>query len=826
MGAAFDRGGQRAGGFAKATDRAALDAASSIKRMRREIDEALSGIGDINIGVSGGVNVRGLFDGVEEEAREAGERAGDAFVEGADGPLRDSGGRFRSSGSKAGKDVADGFLDGIEPVEAKTLAVATAIGAGLSLLGPVGQLAGAAMALGVGGGLAAIGVSSAASSDQVKSEWSDLGSWFKSELGALDDPIEESLMRIPDIARDAGAQLRGEFHDSFAAIGPQLTDFAADWGKTIGGANLSAETNGFVQVLDAIGYRADEIGGEFGEAFDEMSRVAAEHADDIASSIEIIATGLSETTKFIGFLADDWNRSMGEMEQAFNWWLTAGNMDREWVADLDNSGEAAARAAASAVEMAAGFFEASEGADALAGGIANVSAAMAEYFTPASDVLAAQVALDKAIVKAGNALLDQEGSIAGNEKALSELVRAMEKRIEADSVMNDNIKTSTDLLMDQIPAMLKLAKGSEEGTDAVNGLVAAIGGTIEQVGKAIVVTDSFGNKVKILPNGKVVKIEADDKGTPVFNKFMNLIGKANPKPVAIRADASQAEGVLASLLRKIGSSSANVSVGVLANQRAHGGAIGAYASGGNTRAGALAQSGSAMALVGEAGPELVRLPYGSTVIPAGQTQLMLEEGAGIIRGYASGGPLGTPVLAPPPMPQQTQPYGGSLLGQFDPRSGSGGGRVELDVVNPRYVTQDSGYMTSGGYSGGSSGGGGGGGVGTGPTPGPQEDTISTYVPIGRPGGSKPPPVIDTNPVPAARRGDDFGAGFFAGSPGFSVSGGGGGGGGSSSGGGRGPDGVGLTINVYVQGSIRSDREIEDIINSALLRGAFRGALQS
>lgn len=53
--------------------------------------------------------------------------------------------------------------------------------------------------------------------------------------------------------------------------------------------------------------------------------------------------------------------------------------------------------------------------------------------------------------------------------------------------------------------------------------------------------------------------------------------------------------------------------------RAIGGPIGAYANGGSTGA------GSAMALVGEQGPELVRLPYGSSVIPAGQSRQMLTS---------------------------------------------------------------------------------------------------------------------------------------------------------------------------------------------------------
>jgi peptidoglycan hydrolase CwlO-like protein len=62
---------------------------------------------------------------------------------------------------------------------------------------------------------------------------------------------------------------------------------------------------------------------------------------------------------------------------------------------------------------------------------------------------------------------------------------------------------------------------------------------------------------------------------------------------------------------------------------AHGGIVGAYANGGTT-------SGR-LSLVGEQGPELVRLPVGSTVYPAGQSQRMMDDGAEPVRAYAKGG---------------------------------------------------------------------------------------------------------------------------------------------------------------------------------------------
>lgn len=56
-----------------------------------------------------------------------------------------------------------------------------------------------------------------------------------------------------------------------------------------------------------------------------------------------------------------------------------------------------------------------------------------------------------------------------------------------------------------------------------------------------------------------------------------------------------------------------------------------YASGGVVSAAASGGGRSGMVLVGERGPELVRLPQGSTVTPAGQTRAMLTGGGGVQR---------------------------------------------------------------------------------------------------------------------------------------------------------------------------------------------------
>ncbi|GAA1749386.1 hypothetical protein [Nonomuraea bangladeshensis] len=94
----------------------------------------------------------------------------------------------------------------------------------------------------------------------------------------------------------------------------------------------------------------------------------------------------------------------------------------------------------------------------------------------------------------------------------------------------------------------------------------------------------------------------------------------------LQTAVAQAKSALASIpnktvtvtVRTVGDTSIYRAGNVSASTRARGGIIGA--AGGGPR--------SNMTLVGEQGPELVRLPFGSTVIPAGQSKQMLNQGGG------------------------------------------------------------------------------------------------------------------------------------------------------------------------------------------------------
>ena len=102
--------------------------------------------------------------------------------------------------------------------------------------------------------------------------------------------------------------------------------------------------------------------------------------------------------------------------------------------------------------------------------------------------------------------------------------------------------------------------------------------------------------------------------------------KLNAEISQLQAQVKAAKAALASIpnktvtvtVRTVGDTSVYKAGNVTASTRARGGIIGA--AGGGPR--------SNMTLVGEQGPELVRLPFGSTVIPNGQSERMLKQGGG------------------------------------------------------------------------------------------------------------------------------------------------------------------------------------------------------
>ncbi|WP_062434992.1 hypothetical protein [Herbidospora daliensis] len=869
VGDSFRKGGDEAERFAARVD----GAGSALERSLARLKSAHTFTFDADTSA---------FDGLAESAERAGDEAGERFTTAAEGRIRDSRGRFVG----AGKDIGDSLWDGLgsggsgggpdrlidmwsgafDRLEVDAgmagAGAGAAIGAGILLAGPIGQVAASTIVLGFGAGLAQLGATSALKSEEVKGQWRDLGDHLSDELADIDGPFEEAMSRLPAHAERAFASLKPELESSFATLGPAVERFAKSWMDAIGDMDLTPLSDGAAAVMDALGDRGDEIFGNLNDGLNSLGQTARDHAQDFASIFEGMTKGFSWTTEAMGGLADTWDEVMGDVEDLGNAWASGWGMAEEsterFMADLDNSGAEMQAAASKAAELAIGYGLVATGADALSDSIENVTAAFKEHYDPAAKALEASIKWKEAQAELAEDMKEGNMSLLEREQALLSQNNILREMALAESTLSESTEETSRTFEDQLPKLVELARGSEEGRNLILGLAQSLG--VELVAGAndsFIAIDEMGKAIQILPDGKTVKVLGDidqlkDRLADARARLddPNLTkerrAKINAEIKALEAAVAAAQRALDSLRDKTVTvtvrqvrADINTSHGG-GYPLAHGGNVPAYADGGNTRA-SLARPSSALALVGEAGPELVRLPYGSTVIPAGQTQQMLSEGDGIIRGFSSGGNSGSGVPSTwgnpgygayvPTPPLWGNPGPGVQIGDALAIDEYGNSvppgtvpRVELSVVKPNDYAGSSGGGGGGGWPGGGSGGGGGVDPST-PSVG-FEDTNTLLIPRNRPDGKAAPqlPVLGPNGQPVEDPWGFVGAYAYPGMGG--SSGGGGGGGGWGGGGGTGGgNAVGLTINVYVQGSIRAERDLVGVIRNEIVRGGFGGVLQ-
>lgn len=193
-----------------------------------------------------------------------------------------------------------------------------------------------------------------------------------------------------------------------------------------------------------------------------------------------------------------------------------------------------------------------------------LSTAFDAYFNPAMAVFQATNQLKSAVANSDTVLKNSKATTQDRQRALEGQLSALAQLASAEFRQTKNVKDSSAAMLAQVPTLLKLAGNSRTGKAAIDGLITSMGGSIARTKNAITVTDQFGNKIKILPSGKVVKIKADTKSAET--NLSNTKGKVDSlkgKTIRIGADTSAATGALGSLLSRINSSSASVKVGVM-----------------------------------------------------------------------------------------------------------------------------------------------------------------------------------------------------------------------------------------------------------------------
>jgi hypothetical protein len=269
-----------------------------------------------------------------------------------------------------------------------------------------------------------------------------------------------------------------------------------------------------------------------------------------------------------------------------------------------------------------------------------------------SDVTGAGKGLDNF----GGGLKDFGNWVSDNRAAIDKGIRSIAVAtldvviavVQAAPTIFNAFRTMTEGVMDALGVMVNVAAISfgwipgvgdklRNAAGGFNAFRASVGSSLDNAGKSV---QQFSDDA--LPKLKGQRMNLD---VSPFNAAVGAAGKAlrgMPKPktaklvaqdrvtTAVRAAQAAVNALVGKtvVVNYVGKYSGFA--GGALGKHAAGGVVGAYASGG------AVGGSSALSLVGEQGPELVRLPVGSTVYPAGQSKRMMDNGEPY-QAYASGG---------------------------------------------------------------------------------------------------------------------------------------------------------------------------------------------
>lgn len=260
--------------------------------------------------------------------------------------------------------------------------------------------------------------------------------------------------------------------------------------------------------------------------------------------------------------------------------------------------------------------------------------------------------LKEAILDLNNTNRSALDSMAGFEAALDAASEAVKKNGAALDIKNGKLDLSTEKSRAEEAALTDLAAKTDaaaqaalkngESMDSANQIYAKgrdqLMALARQMGLSTIEARNLADQILQTPD-KTVQLKGDmtDLKARLQEVDAALVNARGEKRVQLTAEKGQLEWALRDAQQQIDAlrgktvyiteyfqMGGGTYSGSSAGRFAHGGIIGGAATGG-PRGG--------LTWVGEQGPELVRLPGGSTVIPAGQSRSMAEAAA------AGGGPM-------------------------------------------------------------------------------------------------------------------------------------------------------------------------------------------
>jgi len=411
-----------------------------------------------------------------------------------------------------------------------------------------------------------------------------------------DDP------RIAAAGKALGENLLGDLRDSASVLtGPVLTS------------------------IEKISGRMDGLGGDFDRIFGRAAEFVEPLTDGLLDAADAITGGLADALDGAGPVIETTARGIADLGDAIG----------DGLSGLKDDGPAAAEALGLVLKAAEGGLRA--------------VFAVTDFLTGTYRNLSYGIHMLVGDQEGANALFAQATPLAEDVgSAYQESAEAAEEWAKEQKELNDALYDASGANRDAITAALDYKDAVNDAKKAVDGLnsvsddemrklvdVAAeadnLSASLRDSGAS---SDELANAVKkgredVLNLGLSMGLSRE-KAQELANRLVTMPSEVNTNVNVNTATARTRLQEVQYLLGRIQSKTITVDViesiyrqddalARRANGRAHGGIIGSAATGGIR---------GNMTLVGEQGPELVQLPYGSTVYSAGQSQAMMAQSGG------------------------------------------------------------------------------------------------------------------------------------------------------------------------------------------------------
>jgi hypothetical protein len=468
-------------------------------------------------------------------------------------------GGLLARGMQAGASAAESALDGLGKTSPLAMA---AVVAGIGLLPVAAEAAGGAVTLGLGGALAGLGLAASEGSKKGQAAIASLkeaGERAASEMGR---PFEDVWTRIAAVGQRELGRFAPRIRADLADLAPEFSSFADQTGSSL--HELQPAFDGveraFAAVLRTLGPQMPAIMRTLRDAIKDVTDEVEKNPQAITNMVQGLATLVEWGGKTVGFL-ERTAQAAREHADAFQWMFKimapatsilqafhVGERDAAAGArDIQGAVNAATDSLSQSVLAAAGVTPATQAvAEAwrIAGDagqkledrVKALNDAMSAYFNPALDVLSATNRMHDAFAASDKALARSKTTLAQRHGLLESDLRTIGEWITAQQGAGKNVLLTNRRITEQIPKLLALASGSREGRAAINGLAQSMGGTIQRMKDGIVVTDRLGNRIKVLPSGKIIKISADTrKAAAAFEDLRQRLMNLHNRTITITA---------------------------------------------------------------------------------------------------------------------------------------------------------------------------------------------------------------------------------------------------------------------------------------------------